>query len=96
MRQHLVVDELVGHRRLGDAIEREHPPESLAFRDDEMLMLGLAVEQQSIHLDRHPDVVVQRLGQPGLVRLLLHDLVLPIPRRFTPSGNSNLSRLLRP
>jgi hypothetical protein len=33
-----------------------------------MLMLGLAVEQHPIHLDRHPDVVVQRLGQLGLVR----------------------------
>ncbi len=75
--QHLVVDEFVGHRQLGHAIEREHPPESLAFGDDEMLMLGLAVEQHPIYLDRHPDVVVQRLGQPRLVRLHLRS----VPRR---------------
>src|SRR6188508_2197376 len=71
VRQPLVVDELVRHGQLRDAIEREHAPEAPALRDDQMLMLGLAVEQHPIHLDRQPDVVVQRLGQPDLVTVHL-------------------------
>jgi hypothetical protein len=50
VRHHLVIDELVFRGELYDAVQHHHAAEIAILEDDEMLMLGLAIEENAIRL----------------------------------------------
>src|SRR3546814_19991736 len=71
--EHLVVDELVPLRRLHHAIQREHAPEAAVLEQLQALMLGLAVVDDLVGLQRQPAMRMQALLYPSAHR--------PLPRR---------------
>src|SRR3546814_3265346 len=71
--EHLVVDELVPLRRLHHAIQREHAPEAAVLEQLQALMLGLAVVDDLVGLQRQPEMRMQALLYPAAHR--------PLPRR---------------
>src|SRR3546814_11306803 len=70
--EHLVVDELVPLRRLHHAIQREHAPEAAVLEQLQALMLGLAVVDDLVGLQRQPEMRMQDLLYPAAHR--------PLPR----------------
>ncbi len=70
MRHHLVIDELVLRRQLHDAVEHHHPPEFERFEDDQVLMLGLAIEEDAVRLQAAAETAVQRLFDPPFHRCI--------------------------
>ena len=55
---HLVVDELVLRGELDHPIEHHHPPEFGGLQDDQLLMLGLAVEEDAVRLQTDAEAAV--------------------------------------
>ena len=88
-RHHLVIDELVLGRQLHHAIEHHHPPEIGRLEDDQMLMLGLAVEEDAVGSQACAETAMQRFFDPAF------HLCISLPRKcsFTstlPGVNASL------
>ena len=64
VRQHLVIDELVGLGGLNDTVQGEHPSEGGVAEQQEVLMLGLRLEQHLLDSQAALVVPVQRLPEP--------------------------------
>jgi len=86
---HLVIDELVLGRQLHHTIEHHHAPEIGRLEDDQMLKLGLAVEEDSVGSQACAETAMQRFFDPAF------HLCISLPRKcsFTstlPGVNASL------
>ena len=68
MGHHLVIDELVTGRELDDAVQHHHPTEILILEDDQLLVLGLAIEEDLVGLQADTEAAMERLFDPPFHR----------------------------
>ena len=64
MGQHLVVEELVGLRRLDDAVQHQHPAECGVLEDEEVLVIRLFVVENVGDLQPLVEVRMERFFEP--------------------------------
>ncbi len=65
---HLVIDELVARGELDDAVQHHHPAEILILEDDQLLVLGLAIEEDLVRLQADAEAVMECLFDPPFHR----------------------------
>ncbi len=68
MRHHLVIDELVPGGELDDAVEHHHPAEVRVLEDDQLLVLGLAIEEDAVRLQADTEAAMECLFDPPFHR----------------------------
>ena len=61
MRHHLVIDEVVLGGELDNAVEHHHAPELGVVEDDQALVLGVAIEEDTVRFQADTETAVQRL-----------------------------------
>jgi hypothetical protein len=68
MRHHLVIDEFVPGGELDDTVQHHHPAEILILEDDQLLVLGLAIEEDLVRLQADAEAAMERLFDPPFHR----------------------------
>ena len=65
---HLVIDELIPRGELDDAVQHHHPAEILILEDYQLLVFGLAIEEDFVRLQADAEAIVERLFDPPVHR----------------------------